>query len=113
MNVGGSPEYTLTEDYALGMELKMKGWQCRYVNEALAIGEVCFFLLCVCGVVCDVERWVGVVCDTCKTRTCYAHAFTLSPHNHKHGFTTPPHTTRTYTQPTLVRPPPKNKQTGP
>ena len=27
---GWSPEYTLTEDYALGMELKMRHWQvCR------------------------------------------------------------------------------------
>lgn len=40
VDVGGSPEYTLTEDYALGMELKMEEWQCRYVNEPLAIGEV-------------------------------------------------------------------------
>lgn len=26
---GWSPEYTLTEDYALGMELKMRNWQVR------------------------------------------------------------------------------------
>ncbi len=31
--------YTLTEDYALGMELKKRKWQCRYVNEYLAVGE--------------------------------------------------------------------------
>lgn len=37
--VGGSPTYTLTEDFALGMELKKKGWHCRYVQEYLAIGE--------------------------------------------------------------------------
>ena len=34
-----SPEYTLTEDYALGMELKRKHWQGRYVCEYLAVGE--------------------------------------------------------------------------
>ena len=39
IEVGGSPTYTLTEDYALGMELKMYGWHCRYVQEYLAIGE--------------------------------------------------------------------------
>ena len=32
MEVGGSPMYTLTEDFALGMELKKYGWQCRYVQ---------------------------------------------------------------------------------
>lgn len=37
--VGGSPTYTLTEDFALGMRLKMFGWHCRYVQEYLAIGE--------------------------------------------------------------------------
>jgi Glycosyl transferase family group 2 len=37
--VGGSPTYTLTEDFALGMELKKCGWHCRYVQEYLAIGE--------------------------------------------------------------------------
>ena len=31
--------YTMTEDYALGMELKKYGWHCRYVQEYLAIGE--------------------------------------------------------------------------
>ncbi|KAK9823799.1 hypothetical protein WJX72_005584 [[Myrmecia] bisecta] len=36
---GWSPTYTMTEDYALGMELKKKGWHCRYVQEYLAIGE--------------------------------------------------------------------------
>lgn len=30
--VGGSPTYTLTEDFALGMALKMHGWHCRYVQ---------------------------------------------------------------------------------
>lgn len=39
MEVGGSPTYTLTEDFALGMELKKFGWQCRYVQEYLAVGE--------------------------------------------------------------------------
>ena len=37
--VGWSPTYTLTEDYALGMELTMNRWKCRYVEEYLAIGE--------------------------------------------------------------------------
>lgn len=36
---GWSPEYTLTEDYALGMELNMREWQCRYMPEYLAVGE--------------------------------------------------------------------------
>lgn len=36
---GWFPEWTLTEDFALGIELKKRGWQCRYVNEYLAIGE--------------------------------------------------------------------------
>ena len=36
---GWSPEYTLTEDYALGMELTKRRWKCRYVEEYLAIGE--------------------------------------------------------------------------
>ena len=36
---GWSPEYTLTEDYALGMELTRLRWHCRYVSEYLAIGE--------------------------------------------------------------------------
>ena len=30
-DAGWSPEYTLTEDYALGMELKKRKWECRYV----------------------------------------------------------------------------------
>jgi hypothetical protein len=37
--VGWSPTYTLTEDYALGMELTMAKWQCRYVEQYLAVGE--------------------------------------------------------------------------
>lgn len=36
---GWSPDYTLTEDYALGMNMKKFGWKCRYVSEVLAIGE--------------------------------------------------------------------------
>ncbi len=39
LEVGGSPTWTLTEDYALGMQLKKFGWHCRYVQEYLAIGE--------------------------------------------------------------------------
>jgi endoglucanase len=38
-DAGWSPEYTLTEDYALGMELKKRGWHCRYVQAYLAVGE--------------------------------------------------------------------------
>ena len=34
-----SPTFTLTEDFALGMYLKMNKWHCRYVEEYLAIGE--------------------------------------------------------------------------
>ena len=34
-----SPTYTLTEDYALGMELTMAKWKCRYVEQYLAVGE--------------------------------------------------------------------------
>ncbi|KAK9857954.1 hypothetical protein WJX84_008696, partial [Apatococcus fuscideae] len=36
---GWSPEYTLTEDFALGMELKKCKYHCRYVEEYLAVGE--------------------------------------------------------------------------
>lgn len=36
---GWSPEFTLTEDFALGMLLKMHKWHCRYVEEYLAVGE--------------------------------------------------------------------------
>ncbi|KAK9863564.1 hypothetical protein WJX84_010744, partial [Apatococcus fuscideae] len=36
---GWTPTYTLTEDYALGMELTRHKWHCRYVEEYLAIGE--------------------------------------------------------------------------
>ena len=39
LEAGGSPTWTLTEDFALGMELKKYGWHCRYVQEYLAIGE--------------------------------------------------------------------------
>lgn len=39
LQVGWSPTYTLTEDFALGMELKKNKWHCRYVNEYLAVGE--------------------------------------------------------------------------
>ena len=38
-SAGWFPEWTLTEDFALGIELKKRGWQCRYVSEYLAIGE--------------------------------------------------------------------------
>ncbi len=36
---GWSPTWTLTEDFALGMELKKRRWQCRYMREYLAVGE--------------------------------------------------------------------------
>jgi cellulose synthase/poly-beta-1,6-N-acetylglucosamine synthase-like glycosyltransferase len=36
---GWFPEWTLTEDFALGIELKKLQWQCRYVSEYLVIGE--------------------------------------------------------------------------
>ena len=39
MQAGWSPTYTLTEDFALGMELKKRNWSCRYVCDYLAIGE--------------------------------------------------------------------------
>lgn len=50
MEVGGSPTYTLTEDFALGMELKKYGWQCRYVQVKLCnlqhhrLVSNCYFL---------------------------------------------------------------------
>jgi hypothetical protein len=37
--VGWFPEYTITEDYALSMELKMAGVVGRYLSEYLAVGE--------------------------------------------------------------------------
>ena len=43
---GWTPTWTLTEDFALGMEMKRNGWHCRYLNQYLAVGEVP--LLC-CG----------------------------------------------------------------
>lgn len=36
---GWFPDWTLTEDFALGIELKRRNWQCRYVDEYLALGE--------------------------------------------------------------------------
>lgn len=39
MQAGWFPEWTLTEDFALGIELKKLSWQCRYVSEYLAVGE--------------------------------------------------------------------------
>ena len=39
VQAGGSPTYTLTEDYALGMEMLKRQWQCRYVPSYLAVGE--------------------------------------------------------------------------
>lgn len=37
---GWTPTWTLTEDFALGMEMKRNGWHCRYLNQYLAVGEV-------------------------------------------------------------------------
>jgi hypothetical protein len=37
--VGWFPDYTVTEDYALGMELKMAGCRGAYLGEFLAQGE--------------------------------------------------------------------------
>ena len=34
LEVGGSPQYTLTEDFALGMEMKKFGWHCRWALTA-------------------------------------------------------------------------------
>ena len=39
VQAGGSPTYTLTEDFALGMEMLKRGWKCRYVSNYLAVGE--------------------------------------------------------------------------
>ena len=39
LQAGGSPTYTLTEDFALGMEMCKLKWQCRYVQAYLALGE--------------------------------------------------------------------------
>ncbi|GFH10434.1 uncharacterized protein HaLaN_05744, partial [Haematococcus lacustris] len=36
---GWFPEYTITEDYALGMELKCHGYQATYLMLYLAVGE--------------------------------------------------------------------------
>ena len=37
--MGWFPEYTITEDYALSMELKAAGFKGRYLPEYLAVGE--------------------------------------------------------------------------
>jgi Glycosyl transferase family group 2 len=36
---GWTPQWTLTEDFALGLEMKKHGWHCRYLREYLATGE--------------------------------------------------------------------------
>jgi cellulose synthase/poly-beta-1,6-N-acetylglucosamine synthase-like glycosyltransferase len=38
-SVGWFPEYCITEDYALGMELKRLGYNMLYLKEYLAYGE--------------------------------------------------------------------------
>lgn len=45
--VGGSPTYTLTEDFALGMALKMYGWHCRYVQVGMHESSYPHHLPCV------------------------------------------------------------------
>ena len=73
LEVGGSPTWTLTEDYALGMELKKYGWHCRYVQEYLAIGEApdqirnCYQ---------QRSRW-------CKVRSPYLHSHAHASHRHQ------------------------------
>jgi len=39
LQAGWFPTYTLTEDYALGIELKKQRFQCRYVRDYLALGD--------------------------------------------------------------------------
>ncbi|GAX77149.1 hypothetical protein CEUSTIGMA_g4595.t1 [Chlamydomonas eustigma] len=36
---GFFPDYTITEDYALGMELKSRGYKATYLNQYIAVGE--------------------------------------------------------------------------
>jgi cellulose synthase/poly-beta-1,6-N-acetylglucosamine synthase-like glycosyltransferase len=38
-DVGWFPEWTLTEDFAMGIELMRRGWRCRYHEGCLAVGE--------------------------------------------------------------------------
>ena len=37
--VDGFPEHTVTEDFAMGIELTLRRWRCIFVPAALAIGE--------------------------------------------------------------------------
>ena len=66
--VGWSPTYTLTEDYALGMELTMNKWKCRYVERYLATGEApeqlrnCFQ---------QRSRWCKVLLDYLIQNSCW------------------------------------------
>ena len=75
LEVGGSPTWTLTEDYALGMELKKYGWHCRYVQEYLAIGEApdqirnCYQ---------QRSRWCKVRPPHLHPHACAAHRYQLS-----------------------------------
>lgn len=43
-----SPEYTLTEDYALGMVLKQNKWHCRFGAAPVMLPISCSFVLPVC-----------------------------------------------------------------
>ena len=75
LEVGGSPTWTLTEDYALGMELKKYGWHCRYVQEYLAIGEApdqirnCYQ---------QRSRWCKVHCPYVQSHSCLSHRYQKS-----------------------------------
>lgn len=76
MEVGGSPMYTMTEDYALGMELKKYGWHCRYVQEYLAIGEAPHEVR---NMYQQRSRWTKVSqLPPCICATCYA-AYVFMP----------------------------------
>jgi cellulose synthase/poly-beta-1,6-N-acetylglucosamine synthase-like glycosyltransferase len=44
---GWFPEYTITEDYALSMELKLAGFRGRYLPEYLAVGS--FYVMYNCS----------------------------------------------------------------
>jgi cellulose synthase/poly-beta-1,6-N-acetylglucosamine synthase-like glycosyltransferase len=39
LQAGWFPEYTITEDYALSMELKMAGFRGRYLPDYLAVSQ--------------------------------------------------------------------------
>jgi hypothetical protein len=65
---GWTPTWTLTEDFALGMEMKRNGWHCRYLNQYLAVGEVP--LLCCAVLCCAVLRCAALCCTAVTFRSC-------------------------------------------